>query len=163
MYYKKLEDGTLDPNSKVNYNGFLDIFPSTVFPETIDQTIPKEFLDDVGWVGIEATEMPEDLQETKDKRWVDRPEKNKDGKWVRVIHLEDVKEEDKEKRLEAKWKEIREERDYYLRQTDYTQVGDYPYKDLFLEYRQKLRDITNIDDPFLIKFPPLPEVKKEDK
>ena len=47
--------------------------------------------------------------------------------------------------------EMREERNRLLAKCDYTALPDYPHRELWLEYRQKLRDFPSIwlpDMPF---------------
>lgn len=161
MYYKLKEDGTLDNASKVTIDGFLEIYNSTVFPITEDGKIPEFFLEEQGWVGVEAVEMPKDLQETADLMWTDEPVKNEEGKWTRVIKLIPVPEDKREARIKRKFNEIITERNRLLDLTDHTQSSDYPYVEEYKEYRQKLRDLpASNSDPFLIKFPDVPEVDK---
>lgn len=161
MYYKLKEDGTLDNDTKVTIEGFLEIFNSTVFPITEDGKIPEFFLEEQGWVGIEAVEMPTDLQETADLMWTDEPVKGENGKWTRVIKLVPVPEDKREERIKRKFNAIIAERNRLLDLTDHTQSSDYPYAKEYKEYRQKLRDLpASNSDPFLIKFPDIPDVDK---
>ena len=161
MYYKVKDDGTLDNDSKVTVEGFLEIFNSTVFPVTEDGKIPEFFLEEQGWVGIEAVEMPKDLQETADLMWTDEPVKGEDGKWTRDIRLIPVPEDKREERIKRKFNAIIAERNRLLDLTDHTQSSDYPYAKEYQEYRQKLRDLpASNSDPFLIKFPDVPDVDK---
>ena len=61
-------------------------------------------------------------------------------------------------RISAKWEEVREERSKLLQESDWTQLADIPQstKDLWTEYRQSLRDITNQNNPFNINWPDKP-------
>lgn len=68
-------------------------------------------------------------------------------------------------RVENRWREIREERNVKLAETDFAASDDYFYmKDEYVAYRNALRDITQQNnDPFLVKFPPAPVDPKNDK
>lgn len=67
-------------------------------------------------------------------------------------------------RVAQKWKEIRQERNKKLTETDFAASDDYFYmKDLFIAYRNQLRDISEqSDDPFLVVFPTPPHDPKND-
>ena len=60
--------------------------------------------------------------------------------------------------LEEKWQEIRSQRDFLLLQCDWTQLPDVPLatKEVWVGYRQALRDITLQPDPFNIVWPAMP-------
>ena len=55
------------------------------------------------------------------------------------------------------WTVIRKQRDTFLIESDYTQVGDYDFGDTNVEewktYRQELRNITSQSNPFDITWP----------
>lgn len=61
---------------------------------------------------------------------------------------------------EAKWADVRAERDAKLRATDWMGLSDVPtgagVKQAWLAYRQQLRDITQQADPFNIVWPTPP-------
>lgn len=59
---------------------------------------------------------------------------------------------------EEVWEAIRIERNKLLQATDWTQLPDVPeeIKSKYAVYRQALRDITNQENPYNIKFPPCP-------
>ena len=64
-----------------------------------------------------------------------------------------------EEKVDAFSKEVRGERDYLLKRTDWTQTPDVPEatRRKFTEYRQALRDVTSQDGfPFQIEWPELP-------
>lgn len=66
---------------------------------------------------------------------------------------------------EAKWEDIRVERNKLIAETDYTQLPDTPItptsKAAFATYRQQLRDVTNQSDPYNIVWPTTPVYQKE--
>ena len=59
---------------------------------------------------------------------------------------------------ESQWALVRRERDRLLSETDWTQLPDVPQttKEVYLEYRQSLRNITDQVDPFNIFWPGKP-------
>ena len=59
---------------------------------------------------------------------------------------------------DSQWALVRRERDRLLSETDWTQLPDVPQttKELYLGYRQALRDITDQADPFNISWPGKP-------
>ena len=61
-------------------------------------------------------------------------------------------------RIEVKWVEIREMRNQLLAECDWTQLADIPTetKEVWTNYRQNLRDITNQTNPFDIVWPVKP-------
>lgn len=63
------------------------------------------------------------------------------------------------KTIEQQWDTIRHERDNLLLKCDWTQLPDVPLttKELWITYRQELRDITNQTDPFNIVWPEPPQ------
>ena len=64
-----------------------------------------------------------------------------------------------EEKYDAFSKDVRGERDYLLKRTDWTQTPDVPEatRKKFTEYRQALRDVTSQEGfPFEIEWPELP-------
>jgi hypothetical protein len=61
-------------------------------------------------------------------------------------------------RLENQWEEIRLIRNELLKESDWTQLSDVSQtiKDLWIVYRQELRNITNQENPFNIEWPVKP-------
>ena len=56
------------------------------------------------------------------------------------------------------WQDLRAKRDRLLSDTDKTQLPDFPNGDLYVDYRQALRDLPqNTTDPFNPIWPELPE------
>lgn len=57
-----------------------------------------------------------------------------------------------------RWAQVRHERDYYLKETDWTQNADVSSEisSKWVPYRQALRDITNQSDPDNITWPEKP-------
>jgi len=61
-------------------------------------------------------------------------------------------------RIEAKWVEVRENRNQLLQECDWTQLGDISNetKTIWQSYRQELRDVTTHTNPFNIVWPVKP-------
>jgi t-SNARE complex subunit (syntaxin) len=81
-----------------------------------------------------------------------------DGKYYQNWIQTDATESEIEQRLEDKWFEIREIRNQLLMECDWTQLSDISteIKNLWSNYRQDLRDITNQTNPFNITWPVKP-------
>ncbi len=81
-----------------------------------------------------------------------------DGKYYQNWIQTNATESEIEQRLEDKWFEIREIRNQLLQECDWTQLGDISteIKNLWSNYRQDLRDITNQTNPFNITWPVKP-------
>jgi hypothetical protein len=74
--------------------------------------------------------------------------------WIQT----DASQSEIDYRLETQWFIIRETRNELLTECDWTQLSDIPteIKDLWSNYRQDLRDITNQSNPFNIIWPVKP-------
>jgi hypothetical protein len=81
-----------------------------------------------------------------------------DGKYYQNWIQTDATESEIQQRLEDKWFEIREIRNQLLMECDWTQLSDISteIKNLWSNYRQDLRDITNQTNPFNITWPVKP-------
>jgi len=83
------------------------------------------------------------------------------SKWVQTWVESPASDDEIANRLLVKWDEIRRERNRLLSKCDWTQLEDSPLtpekKDEWASYRQYLRDITEITNPFDIEFPEEPD------
>ena len=81
-----------------------------------------------------------------------------DGKYYQNWIQTDATESEIQQRLEDKWFEVREIRNQLLQECDWTQLGDIPTetKNIWSNYRQELRDVTNQSNPFNINWPVKP-------
>ena len=64
--------------------------------------------------------------------------------------------------LEDQWNKVREQRNQILKESDWTQIGDYNLgltnKEEWASYRQELRDLpVTQSNPFNISYPDIPE------
>ena len=65
------------------------------------------------------------------------------GTWTQVWDIAAASAEEIEVRTQEKAQSVRSERDYFLQQSDWTQIGDAPVDAVaWATYRQALRDIT---------------------
>lgn len=102
-----------------------------------------------------------------------KPRKYRLGEtWEDIYFFESDIEKPPKEEFEAKlqelidaqpWKELREERNKRIAQTDYLAIPDYPHptpeaKQAWLDYRQALRDLpANTEDPAAPVWPIAPE------
>jgi hypothetical protein len=82
-----------------------------------------------------------------------------DGRWVQHWSVVSVSEEVAQMNLERKTNDVRDERNRYLQETDWTQGKDIPdsISDFWKQYRQDLRDLTDQSGfPFNVIWPTRP-------
>ena len=82
-----------------------------------------------------------------------------DGHWVQHWNIVTVSEQEAQLNLERKTNDVRDERNRYLQDSDWTQGKDIPdsISNLWKQYRQDLRDLTNQSGfPFDVIFPDRP-------
>lgn len=81
-------------------------------------------------------------------------------RWVETWALVEDEPETVAAKAEAKWADIRTERNGRLAECDWTQLADAPLtteqRAEWKTYRQALRDLTRSPDPFGIKWPEAP-------
>ena len=81
-----------------------------------------------------------------------------EGKYYQNWIQTNASESEIQKRVEDKWIEIRDIRNELLSECDWTQLSDISIetKNMWSNYRQELRDITNQSSPFNINWPDKP-------
>jgi len=81
-----------------------------------------------------------------------------DGVYSQSWEIVQLTPEEIEANVQSQWADIRVQRDGLLASSDWTQLPDVflPNKDLWIIYRQNLRDITNQADPYNIVWPSAP-------
>ena len=81
-----------------------------------------------------------------------------EGKYYQNWIQTNASENEIQKRVEDKWIEIRDIRNELLSECDWTQLSDISIetKNMWSNYRQELRDITNQSSPFNINWPAKP-------
>jgi hypothetical protein len=81
-----------------------------------------------------------------------------DGKYYQTWNQIDASEAEISYRIENQWEEVRVLRNQLLTECDWTQLADISsdIKELWITYRQDLRNITNQSNPFNINWPTKP-------
>ncbi len=81
-----------------------------------------------------------------------------DGTYYQNWIQTDASQSEIDIRIDTKWDEVREIRNQLLVECDWTQLSDIPTetKELWTNYRQELRNITNQTNPFNISWPVKP-------
>jgi hypothetical protein len=81
-----------------------------------------------------------------------------DGAYHQTWNQADASDSEITYRIENQWEEVRVLRNQLLSECDWTQLADIPSetKELWITYRQDLRNITNQSNPFNINWPTKP-------
>jgi len=81
-----------------------------------------------------------------------------DGKYYQTWNQIDASEAEISYRIENQWEQVRVLRNQLLTECDWTQLADISsdIKELWITYRQDLRNITNQSNPFNINWPTKP-------
>ena len=91
------------------------------------------------------------------KKYVSNDVELEEGVWQNVWSLEDVEltDEEQEANIEAGFRMLRKDRDFYLMRTDHWALQDTSeMSDEMKAYRQALRDLPeNTTDPFNVEWP----------
>lgn len=130
---------------------------------SLPKTLTNEIIEPLGYVIVPPGTIDNFPTATKDLKVVLESITKIDGNWVRQYTLEPVPNNDKQWRLEKKWKEVRAKRDKLmadfdwriLRHTREVALSLTPTEDITAlhNYMQALADITDQEDPFLIQYP----------
>ena len=137
-------------NEIVNTGTLQSLFPNVCFPRTGPNDAWKT---DNGVVDIVYTRSFDAA--TQHLETVDAYLEDGVVYSVRVVTNSD---EYNAERASAQWGSVRNERDMYLQESDWTQLSDVSSVDktAWATYRQQLRDITTQADPFNITWPTKP-------
>ena len=125
--------------------------PNTSFPKVIDD-LDLEFF---GVFKVEKREKPEISYDQNIECKVIK----QSGKWVESWKVTAASYEEANQRVADKIAQVRDKRNDYLSESDWTQVSDAPVdKNAWATYRQALRDITDQDGfPWNVVWPIKPE------
>lgn len=136
---------------------------------TLPEVITNEDLINTGYITIPPLKNV-DLQETATKRlkMSDSLIKTEEG-YIRQYELIDINDDSKiDKRINDKWKKVRKQRDILMKRFDWrilrhqreVRLGLVTTEDITIldNYMNLLANITEIDDPFLIVWPDVPEL-----
>jgi hypothetical protein len=135
-------------NHAVTEANFRALFPNTNFswPFVAEEVEPLGF-------GLYDFSNQPDL-DTFEKAVEVAPVKNEYGVWRQTWVVEPMNEEEVVARTEQEWANVRNQRNFYLIRSDWTQLPDAPVDTAtWATYRQALRDITTQSDPFNIVWP----------
>jgi hypothetical protein len=135
-------------NHAVTEANFRALFPNTNFswPFVAEEVEPLGF-------GLYDFSNQPDL-DTFEKAVEVAPVKNEYGIWRQTWAVEPMTEEEVAVRTEQEWANVRNQRNFHLLRTDWTQLPDAPVDTAtWATYRQALRDITEQPDPFNIVWP----------
>jgi hypothetical protein len=79
-------------------------------------------------------------------------------RWVQTWQVYTLTQSELDERIGQKWEQVRDYRNQLLTESDWTQIPDSPLygNQEWLDYRQALRDVTNVENPFLIIWPNIP-------
>jgi hypothetical protein len=135
-------------NYAVTEDNFRALFPNTSFswPFVAEEVEPLGF-------GLYDFSNQPDLG-TFEKAVEVAPAKNEHNIWRQTWVVEPMNEEEVVARTEQEWANVRNQRNFYLIRSDWTQLSDAPVDAAaWATYRQALRDITTQSDPFNIVWP----------
>lgn len=151
MYLKINEDGLI--RYPYNLSELRNENPNTSFP----QTITTEILNDYNIHNVYSVGRGNDYT----KNYTEGTPQLINGQYFQNWIITDATEEEINQRIDNEWSQIRNIRNQYLSECDWTILPDSPLseskKSEWSIYRQALRDITLQTDPFNIVWPTKPE------
>jgi hypothetical protein len=124
--------------------------PRSSFPSEMTESVMNEF----NIYEVRQTPKPNDYT----KNIFEETPILVEGVYYQNWQMEDASSSEIDERLISKWVEVRQIRNELLGECDWTQLTDIPAetKNLWQNYRQELRDITNQSNPFNIIWPVRP-------
>jgi hypothetical protein len=127
-----------------------EAYPNVSLPAELSE----EALSDWGMYSVTSVQIPNDYT----KNISEGTPTLIDGKYYQNWVTTNASESEINYKLENQWEEIRLIRNELLKESDWTQLGDVSQtiKDLWISYRQELRNITNQENPFNIEWPVKP-------
>jgi len=146
--YLRIIDETI--NYPYTIKELREAYPNVSLPAELSE----EALSDWGMYSVTSTQMPNDYTKNITEGTPILTEGMYYQNWVTT----NASESEINYRLENQWEEIRLIRNELLKESDWTQLGDVSQtiKDLWISYRQELRNITNQENPFNIEWPVKP-------
>ena len=134
-------DGTTVKSSGTIY----ELFPNVSFPKS---GAPASFVSDNNM--LEITEW---ISTTKPDQKLTKVDVYVEGGKAYNCKVETCTEEEKNAAIASQWRNIREDRDEKLKETDWRATSDRTLTDNWRDYRQALRDVPTQADPFNITWP----------
>jgi hypothetical protein len=143
--YLRIIDETI--NYPYTIKELREAYPNVSLPAELSE----EALSDWGVYSVTSTQMPNDYT----KNITEGTPVLTDGVYYQNWIIVNATESEINYRLENQWQEIRLIRNELLKESDWTQLSDVSQtiKDLWIVYRQELRNITNQQNPFNIEWP----------
>ena len=134
-------DGTTVKSSGTIY----ELFPNVSFPKS---GAPASFVSDNNM--LEITEW---ISTTKPDQKLTKVDVYVEGGKAYNCKVETCTEEEKNAAIASQWRNIREDWDEKLKETDWRATSDRTLTDNWRDYRQALRDVPTQADPFNITWP----------
>ena len=143
--YLRIIDETI--NYPYTIKELREAYPNVSLPAELSE----EALSDWGVYSVTSTQIPNDYT----KNITEGTPVLTDGVYYQNWIIVNATESEINYRLENQWEEIRLIRNELLKESDWTQLSDVSQtiKDLWIVYRQELRNITNQQNPFNIEWP----------
>jgi hypothetical protein len=143
--YLRIIDETI--NYPYTIKELREAYPNVSLPAQLSE----EALSDWGVYSVTSTQIPNDYT----KNITEGTPVLTDGVYYQNWIIVNATESEINYRLENQWEEIRLIRNELLKESDWTQLSDVSQtiKDLWIVYRQELRNITNQQNPFNIEWP----------
>jgi len=144
MNYAIIDGTTVERTGTIS-----QLFPSTLFPSS---GVPEEFLTANNAVKIIGT-----LSFTTPTQKLTTVDAYVEGGKVYTVRVESTTTEEQTNLTNAKWEEVRNQRNALLSQSDWRALSDVTLSDAWRTYRQELRDIPSAQsDPYNITYPTPP-------
>lgn len=138
----------IENNAVSQVADYRDLFPNTSFPSSGPDA---DFLSANGYASVTMWKPHSSLE-----KLVSTSPYLENGTVYTVV-VESKSQADLDAEVEAQWARVRQERTKRLSESDWTQLPDSPLdnveRNLWADYRQGLRDITDQTDPFQIVWP----------
>jgi len=125
-----------------------ELFPNVSFPKS---GAPASFVSENNM--LEITEW---ISTTKPDQKLTKVDVYVEGGKAYDCKVETCSEEEKNAAIASQWRNIREDRDEKLKETDWRASSDLTLSDAWKNYRQALRDVPSQSDPFAITWPTEP-------
>ena len=147
MYLRIIDDTIHYP---YDINTLRESYPNISFPENLTNEVLLEW----GMYEVSAIIKPYDYTKNISEGTPTLIDGIYYQNWIQL----NVSEEEISYRLENQWEEIRIQRNQLLTECDWTQLSDISTetKEVWITYRQSLRDITSQSNPFNINWPVKP-------
>ena len=144
MNYAIIDGTTVERTGTIS-----QLFPSTLFPSS---GVPEEFL-----TANNAVEIIETLSFTTPTQKLTTVDAYVEGGKAYTVRVESTTTEEETNLTNAKWQDVRNQRNALLTQSDWRALSDVTLSDAWRTYRQELRDIPSAQsDPFNITYPTPP-------